>query len=109
MSSYLTYDIIFHKQVNDFIFPIILLSSKILVLTGSRSLKATDFVFCTDVVKPYYVASRFNLEKSERRLLNLKVQSVPRCKHFSSRLQKQTCCLCKWNNSLFVLRQIQNT
>jgi hypothetical protein len=27
-----------------------------------------------------------NLEKTERRLLHLKAQSVPRCKHFSSRL-----------------------
>ena len=31
----------------------ILLSITILVLTGSRPLKAIDFVFCTDIVKPY--------------------------------------------------------
>jgi len=45
----------------------------------------------------------FNLLKTKRRLLYLKTQSVPRCKHFSSQL------CCKWHKSLFVLRYIQNT
>jgi hypothetical protein len=30
--------------------------------------------------------ARINPLKTKRRLLNLKAQSVPRCKHFSSRL-----------------------
>jgi len=32
--------------------------------------------------------SNINLLKTKRRLLYLKTQSVPRCKHFSSRFQK---------------------
>ena len=40
----------------------ILLSITILVLTGSRPLKAiVDFVFCTDIVKPYSVVIWFSL------------------------------------------------
>ena len=33
----------------------ILLSITILVLTGSRPINAIDFVFCTNIVKPYSV------------------------------------------------------
>ena len=32
-----------------------MLSITILVLTGSHPLNAIDFVFCTDIVKPYSV------------------------------------------------------
>jgi len=34
----------------------------------------------------------------------LKTQSVPRSKHFSSRLLKAISLCCKWHKSLFVLR-----
>jgi len=34
---------------------------KILVLTGSRPFNAIDFVFCTDIFKPYYVIIWSNL------------------------------------------------
>jgi hypothetical protein len=37
------------------------LSITILVVTGSRPLNAINFVFCTDIVKPYSVISWFNL------------------------------------------------
>jgi hypothetical protein len=42
--------------------------------------------------------------KTKRRQLYLKTQSVPRCKHFSSRLYKPISLCCKWHKSLFVLR-----
>jgi len=42
--------------------------------------------------------------KTKRRLLYLKTQSVPRCKHFSSRLWKPISLWCKWQKSLFFLR-----
>jgi len=42
--------------------------------------------------------------KTKRRPLYLKTQSVPRCKHFSSRLHKPIGLCCKWHKSLFVLR-----
>jgi len=42
--------------------------------------------------------------KTKCRLLYLKPQPVPRCKHFSSRLQKPNSLWCKWHKSLFVLR-----
>jgi len=42
--------------------------------------------------------------KTKRRLLYLRIQSVPRCKHFSFRLQKPVSLCCKWHKSLFVLR-----
>jgi hypothetical protein len=45
-----------------------------------------------------------NLLKTKRRLLYLKTQFVPRCKHFSTRLYKPTSLCCKWHKSLFVLR-----
>jgi hypothetical protein len=41
----------------------------------------------------------FNLLKTEHRLVYLKAQSVPRCKHFLSRLPISLCC--KWHKSLF--------
>jgi len=44
--------------------------------------------------------------KTKRRPLYLKTQSVPRCKHFSSRLQKPTS---KWHKSLFVLKDEAQT
>jgi hypothetical protein len=46
----------------------------------------------------------FNPLKTKRRLLYLKTQSVPRCKHFSSRLYNPISLCCKWHKSLFVLR-----
>jgi len=46
----------------------------------------------------------FNPLKTKRRLLYLKTQSVPRCKHFPSRLQKPISLWCKWRKSPFVLR-----
>jgi len=39
----------------------------------------------------------FNLLKTKRRLLYLKTQFLPRCKHFSSRLQKPISLCCKWH------------
>jgi hypothetical protein len=39
----------------------ILLSIAILLLIGSCPLNATDFVFCTDIVKPYSVIISFHL------------------------------------------------
>jgi len=47
---------------------------------------------------------QFNPLKTKRRPLYLKTQSVPRCRHFSSRLQKPISLFCKWHKSLFVLR-----
>jgi len=47
---------------------------------------------------------RVNLLKTKPRPLYLKIQSVPRCKHFSSWLQKPISLCCKWYKSLFVLR-----
>jgi len=52
---------------------------------------------------------QFNPLKTKRRPLYLKTQSVPRCKHFSSGLEKPVSLCCKWHKSLFVLRDIQNT
>jgi hypothetical protein len=45
-----------------------------------------------------------NSLKTKRRPLYLKPQSVPRCKHFLSRLLKPISLCCKWHMSLFVLR-----
>jgi len=45
-----------------------------------------------------------NLLKTKRRPLYLKTQSVPRCKHFSFRLQKSISLSYMGHNSLFVLR-----
>jgi len=42
--------------------------------------------------------------KTKRRLLYLKTQSVPLCKHFPSRLYKPISLCCKWHKSLFVLK-----
>jgi len=42
--------------------------------------------------------------KTKGRLLHLKIQFVPRSRHFSSRLQKTVSLCCKWHKSLFVLR-----
>jgi hypothetical protein len=39
----------------------ILLPITIILLIGSRPLNAADFVFCTDIVKPYSVIIWFNL------------------------------------------------
>jgi hypothetical protein len=46
----------------------------------------------------------FNPSKTKRRLLYLKTQSVPRCKHFLSRLQKPFILCCKWHKLPFVIR-----
>jgi len=43
------------------------------------------------------------LLNTKRRLLYLKTQSVPRCKHFSSRLQKPISLCYMGKKSLFVL------
>ena len=45
----------------------------------------------------------FNPLKPMRKRLYLNPQSVPRCKHFSSRLQKPLSLCYKWHKSLFVL------
>jgi len=50
------------------------------------------------------VLEYINHLKMKRRLIYLKTLSVPRCKHFSSRLQKPISLCCKWRKSLFVLR-----
>ena len=42
--------------------------------------------------------------KTKRRPLSLKTQSIPRSKHFPSRLQKPISLCCKWHKSLFVLK-----
>ena len=44
---------------------IILLSITILVLTGSPPLNAIDFIFCTDLIKPYSVIIWFNLSAAD--------------------------------------------
>ena len=46
----------------------------------------------------------FNPLKTKRRLLYLKVQSVPRSKRFACRLEKLISLWYKWHKSLFVLR-----
>jgi len=51
-----------------------------------------------------FQGQRVNPLKPKHRPLYLKTQSVPRCKHFSSRLQKPISLSCKWHKSLFVLR-----
>jgi hypothetical protein len=39
----------------------ILLSIKVLLVIGSRPLNAIDFVFCTDILKPYSVIILFSV------------------------------------------------
>jgi hypothetical protein len=68
--------------------------------------KKLDVFFPTECT---YLVPTFNLIKTKRRPLHLKAQSVPRSKHFLSRLYKPIKFWCKWHKSLFVLRQIQNT
>jgi len=41
---------------------------------------------CNNILSQFPFISEFNPLKTKRRLLYLKTQSVPRCKHFSSRL-----------------------
>ena len=62
-----------------------------------QTLKTLQMHFRT--VRPH-----INHLKTKRRPLYLKIQSVPRCKHFSSRLQKPISLCCKWHKSLFVLK-----
>ena len=45
----------------------------------------------------FILQALFNPLKTKRRLLYLKTQSVPRSKHFSSRLQKPINLSCKWH------------
>ena len=74
-----------------------------------KGLAVLQRVWTTDKSHAFPCSMCINLLETKRRLLYLKTQSVPRCKHFSSRLQKPICLCCKWHKSLFVLRYIQNT
>jgi hypothetical protein len=82
-----------------FTFSTILLSITILVLTGSRPLNAIDFVFCTDVVKPYSVFSRFNLCAAFYKLSSVSAiitcspanNSVDKCSFFDSIIPVISC------------------
>jgi len=49
-------------------------------------------------------SNSINPLQTKRRPLYLKNQSVLRCKHFPSRLQKPISLCCKWHKSLFALR-----
>jgi len=51
----------------------------------------------------YSFGNMFNPLKTKRRLLYSKTQSVPRCKHFSTRLQKLISLCCMGQKSLFVI------
>jgi hypothetical protein len=51
-----------------------------------------------------YIHFSFNPLKTKRRLIYLKTQFVPRCKHFSSRLENPISLCCMGQKSLFVLR-----
>ena len=55
------------------------------------------------------IVTPLNPLKTKCRPLYLKTQSVPRCKHFSSRLQKPISLCCKWHKSLFVLKDEAQT
>ena len=57
------------------------------------------------IVQTVVPALLYNLNplQMKHRLLYLKIQSVRRCKHFLSRLQKPVSLCCKWHKSLFVL------
>jgi hypothetical protein len=59
---------------------------------------------CGDMRVTWGHTENFNPLQPKRRPLYLKPQPVPRCKHFSSRLQKPISLCCKWHKSLFVLR-----
>ena len=48
--------------------------------------------------------TRYQPFKDEAQTALFKTQSVPRCKHFSSRLLNPISLCCKWHKSLFVLR-----
>jgi len=67
-------------------------------------------VMLTNLQKYYFhvfsdgVLVHINPLKTKRRPLYLKIQSVPHCKHFSSRLWKPISLCCKWHKSLFLLR-----
>ena len=52
----------------------------------------------------WFIHKMFNPLKTKRRLLYLKTQFVPRCKHFSSRLEKQISLCYIEQRSFFVLR-----
>ena len=52
--------------------------------------------------KPHDIYS--DLLKTKRSLFYIKTQSVPHCKHVSSRLEKPISLCCKWHKFLFVLR-----
>jgi len=70
-----------------------LLKWKMEVDESRRHFLSTEAVFVLHRVFPYFKHEAeqldevtFNQLKTKRRLLYLKTQSVPRCKHFSSRL-----------------------
>src|SRR5215475_3872070 len=89
----------FPKYLNDFTCSMILLSITILVLIGSRHLNAIDFVFCTDIVKPYYVINRFSLCAAFCKLSSVSAiktwssanNSVDRCWFFESFIPLVSC------------------
>jgi hypothetical protein len=61
-------------------------------------------IFIWPEVEDTDVLETINLLKTKRRLLYLKAQFVPRCKHFSSRLYKTISLWWNWHKSLLVLR-----
>jgi len=65
-----------------------------------------QFLFCIFAVVCRFCMFQLpsiDLLKTKRRQLYLKIQSVPRCKHFTSRLQKPNSLCCKWHKPLYVL------
>ena len=63
-----------------------------------------DIKSCLKSACTRFSPTNFKPFKTRGGVLYLKIQSVPRCKHFSSRLQKPISLWCKWHKSLFVLR-----
>ena len=66
-------------------------------------------ILSENLVSLSFVTSTINPLQTKRRPLYLKTQSVPRCKHFSSRLQNPISLCCKWHKSLFVLKDEAQT
>jgi len=77
--------------------PIVFKSGSLNLLEPLRPVKASNGIA---LLLLYLI----NPLKTNDRPLDLKSQSVPRCKHFSSRLWKPISLWCKWHKSLFVLR-----
>jgi hypothetical protein len=58
---------------------------KVLIIV-KLALIAINHIFTDSSAMALVMRGNFNLLKTERRPLYLKAQSIPRCKHFSSRL-----------------------